>query len=225
MKRGTVNYYGTVAMLALTLTLFKLSDQRLPQNLAKPLETISNEIDGWVHSGTTPLDDQTLRILHPTSYLSRSYRKRNRELGLFIAFYAQQRAGESMHSPKNCLPGSGWEIWKSGRTNILVAGRSIRINKYFIQNAGQRLIVYYWYQSRDRVVADEYLGKLLLIRDTIADASTAAALVRVTVADEPETSDEALRFSAAVIPEVQSCIGRHIASHDVGYSASVRKRS
>ena len=55
---------------------------------------------------------RVVRALDPTSYLSRTYRKGSNDADLFIAFYAQQRAGESMHSPKHCLPGSGWEIWK-----------------------------------------------------------------------------------------------------------------
>ena len=33
--------------------------------------------------------------------------------------------------------------------------------------------VFYWYQSKDRIVADEYVGKILLIRDTVVDGHTA----------------------------------------------------
>ena len=207
MKHSSVNFFITVTLLGLTVAFFEWSDRRPPEHLAKPLDTIGGEIDGWQLDGAAPLDSETLRVLHPSDYLSRSYRKNNQGLGLFIAFYAQQRAGETMHSPKNCLPGSGWEIWKSELVNAQVGGRSVQINKYSIQNAGQRLIVYYWYQSRDRIIADEYFGKLLLIGDAIRDASTAGALVRVTVPDDPGVSKEAFQLSTSVTPQIWLCFG------------------
>jgi EpsI family protein len=207
MMRGSFNFLVTVTLLGLTVTLFEWSDRRPAEYLAQSLDTIHHEIDGWQFDGTLTLDSETLRVLNPSEYLSRSYRKNSQRLGLFIAFYAQQRAGETMHSPKNCLPGSGWEIWKSEIVDASVDGARFQINKYFIQNVGRRLIVYYWYQSRYRIIANEYLGKLLLVGDAIRDADTAGALVRVTVPDEPEVSSDALRFSAGVIPQIRLCFG------------------
>ena len=208
MKIASVNFFGTVAFLTVTLLLFRWSDGRSPEYLAQPLDTIGKEINGWVQDGTQPLDQQVLHSLLPTSYVARSYQKDNQHLGLFVAYYAQQRAGETMHSPKNCLPGSGWEIWKNELVDVQVSGRNRQINKYYIENAGQKLVVFYWYQSRTRIIADEYMGKLYLIRDAIQDASAAGALVRVTVADDAEAARQGQQFSAAVIPQLDSCFGR-----------------
>ncbi len=206
MKSSPMKMLVTVVLLAATLLTYRWTElRRHPDSLAYALDTIDREIDGWAVRDTQQLTPRVLGRLLPTSYLSRTYQRANDQLGLFIAFYEQQRAGESMHSPKHCLPGSGWEIWKHETANLVVKGRTIPINKYYIQNGGQRMLVFYWYQSKDRIVADEYYAKVLLIRDTMADGRTAGSIVRITVPDQPGASEQALAFAARIIPEVDHC--------------------
>jgi EpsI family protein len=146
--------------------------------------------------------------LKPTNYLLRTYSKGAERLGLFIAYYDQQRSGETMHSPKHCLPANGWEIWKIESAEIPVNGRSTIINRYSVKHMSEKAVVLYWYQSRERIVASEYFGKLLLVRDALIDGRTAGSIVRVTVADSPEAVEHGLQFIGSLIPQVQRCLGR-----------------
>lgn len=194
-------------VLAGTLALAKLSDRRLPESLAHGLAGIDSEISGWKAVGDSPLPAGTLAVLAPTSYLARVYRKGGQRLDLFVAFYAQQRAGENMHSPKHCLPGAGWEIWRYASTAVPVAGqRPVEVNLDSIQKSGERALVLYWYQSRRRVIASEYLGKLFLVRDALVDGRTAGSIVRLSLEDKPQAADEAVRFASKLIPQVQRCL-------------------
>jgi len=152
------------------------------------------------------LDARVLKALVPTNYLSRTYRKAESQLDLFIAYYSQQRAGESMHSPKHCLPGAGWEIWQHDSSTVSVNGSAVQINKYSIQNAGNRLLMFYWYQSANRIIASEYLGKILLARDTLLTGRTGGSIVRITVPDKPGADQDAIAFTVKLIPEVQRCL-------------------
>jgi EpsI family protein len=163
---------------------------------------------GWQMTGTSKLEQNVLDVLLPTSYLSRQYQKGGQPLDLFIAYYAQQLSGESMHSPKNCLPGSGWEISEYGSTLIPMQNQKVKVNRYQIQNGGRSYLVFYWYQSKTRVIASEYLGKILLVRDSILDGTSAGSLVRVILPDTPGGREEGTAFSAALIPQVQRCFGR-----------------
>src|SRR5512138_2316942 len=158
-------FVTTTVLLAGTVVLSGLTARRIPEVLPVPLDQVSPQISGWTMSEEHKLPSRTLRALDASEYLSRTYRKDAVDLDLFIAFYAQQRAGESMHSPKHCLPGAGWEIWQHDSALVPVAGQQIRINKYSIQNSGTRMLMFYWYQSKNRIVASEYLGKVLLARD------------------------------------------------------------
>jgi len=198
----------TALLLSATLAASRWSSERKSGFLSAPLETIDYQIDGWRARDIPPLTQGVLNVLRPTSYLARTYAKGDSQLAVFIAFYAQQRAGEAMHSPRVCLPGSGWEIVGFDSAVITVKGTGVTVNKYTIQQAGERMLVFYWYQSRQRIFASEYLGKLLLLRDALFEDSTAGSIVRITLRDLPGASDLGAEFAAALIPQVQHCLGR-----------------
>ena len=198
---------GTFLLLTATLAAAKLTSHRKSALLARPLDSIDLSISGLTGTDNPPPSDGVLARLLLTSYLSRTYRKPGVEADLFVAFYAQQRAGESMHSPKHCLPGSGWEIWDYGSADIPVKGRSFRVNKYSISHEGERRLVLYWYQSKNRIVASEYMGKILLARDALLQNSTEGSIVRIIVPDKPGALEEARAFASELILQVQRCLG------------------
>jgi len=198
---------AVVILLATTLTASKLTANRKSQSLAQPLDSIDRNIAGFYGSDGAALGEGTLSALRCDAYLARLYKKSDLDADLFIAYYAQQRSGESMHSPKHCLPGAGWEIWDYGSLDIPVNGNSIKVNKYSISHESQRMLVLYWYQSKSRIVASEYLGKVLLARDALFQHSTAGSIVRIIVPDRPGALAEGRSLAAAVIPQVQRCFG------------------
>ena len=204
---------ATIALLTATLTTSVALDQRTaPELLAQPLEMIAPNIAGWVGSNNPPLSDAVLEELVPTSYLSRTYKRDGHAIGLFIAYYAKQRAGESMHSPKHCLPGAGWEVWQYGMIDVPVNGRMETINKYNVENAGNRDLVLYWYQSRQRIIARELVGKILLVRDAVVDGRTGGSLVRLTLPDRPGALEEGVAFASAIMPQMDRCLGANSGS-------------
>jgi EpsI family protein len=206
-RRSALPFAGTFILLAGTLAASWVSSKRLSGNLARPLETISSDIAGFHGSDNPALNTRVMGRLLPTSYLSRTYRKADLSLELLIVYYAQQRAGESMHSPKHCLPGAGWEIWNYGALEIPVKGQPTTINKYSVSRSGQRMLVLYWYQSPGRIIANEYVGKLLLARDALLQNTTDASIVRIVLPDSADALRQAAAFAAEVLPQIQRCFG------------------
>jgi EpsI family protein len=210
MKRPGILVVLTAVILAATLGASRLVDGRKPELLASPLEQMPSRLGAWAAVHSESLSDAVQRTLGADSYLSRVYTRSGQPLNLFVAYYALQRAGESMHSPKNCLPGSGWEIWKQGRTQVQAGGEPVQINRYHIQGNGKRWVVLYWYQTKERVIADEYLGKAYLAWDAVTKGRTGGSIVRITVADRPDSIEEGIAFAASVIPEVDRLLNnRH----------------
>lgn len=207
-KHISVSFAMTTLLLGGTLLANGLTSRRIPQPLALPLEQIDSNILGWSAASEATLPAETLKSLDATEYLLRNYRKTNQDLELFVAFYAQQRAGESMHSPQHCLPGAGWEIWQQQTVPVVVNGSEVRINQDRIENLGSRKLMFYWYQSASRIVASEYTGKLLLARDTLISGRTAGSIVRITLPDTPEAAAEGREFAAKLIPAVWRSFGR-----------------
>ena len=193
----------------LTATLFAsmVADRRKPDSLYRPLEEIDSEIQGWKTVERQTISPPLLDKLRPSSYLARTYRRDDRSLGLFIAYYAQQRSGETMHSPRVCLPGNGWEIVKQERATIQIHGQSQSVNRYHIQKSGIHMLVFYWYQSPNHIIADEFVGKGLLIKDAVLGRSTAGTIVRIILPDDTTGLREGAEFARALIPQVQRCFG------------------
>jgi EpsI family protein len=206
-RRISAGFAGTTALLICTLAASGLTARRISQPLVIPLEQIDSSILGWTAIGEQTLPPGTLKTLNATSYLARNYSRGDERLELFIAFYEQQRAGESMHSPQHCLPGAGWEIWQQRSALVTVDGNEIAINQDRIENFGSRKIMFYWYQSRNRIVASEYLGKLFLARDTLVSGQTAGSIVRIILPDTPGASQDGLAFATRLIPAVWRSLG------------------
>ena len=211
MINSQIGFAGTVAILCLSLLCVKGAMDRSPSHLARPLSSIPKRLGPWIGSDGPELDPQTATVLGATSYLARTYRSSGASLDLFIAYYAQQRAGRSMHSPRNCLPGSGWEVVGLDTVDVTEAGRLHKVNQYVVQKGSQRVIVLYWYQNRERAHASEYLGKAFLVWDAITRRDTAGSIVRITLPEEPRALQQGISFASQVIPAMRACLTDDVA--------------
>lgn len=137
------------------------------------------------------LAPRIVNSLHVDDYLNRWYQDESGHIvGLYVGYYQNQKTGESIHSPKNCLPGSGWEPVQSGREILLLSsGSQVSVNLYLIQKGLERQLVLYWYESHGRIIASEYSAKIYLVLDGIRLNRTDSALVRIsTPLDDSEVA-------------------------------------
>jgi EpsI family protein len=204
--KASWRYASTVALLAATWAAAVSSANRSPERLTQPLETIPSQLGAWSSPQDRVLDEATLRVLKPTSYLSRVYQRDDLALDFFTAFYALQEAGETMHSPRNCLPGSGWEVWRHDTVDLSVEGETVTLNRYGVQNGTQRMVVLYWYQTPERIVANEYYAKVCMVVDAVLRSRTSGAIVRVVAPDRPDAVQAALDFAVEMIPQLRRCL-------------------
>ena len=158
---------------------------------SRPLEGMPTRLGSWQLVQTGVIEQEVLDVLKADDILNRVYCTdaspscTTSGIGmasLFVAGFRTQRTGKAPHSPKNCLPGSGWIPLSSGEVAIDVGGAApISVNRYLIAYGSQRQLVLYWYQSRDRVVANEYKAKFWVMADAIRLNRTDTALVRVVI--------------------------------------------
>jgi EpsI family protein len=167
---------------------------------APPLSSFPTTVAGWFMVEEGVVEKEVQEVLKADDLLTRTYSSANGAANLFIAAFQSQRNGKAPHSPKNCLPGSGWVPSVSEFVPINVPGRAqpIVVNRYVVQKGESASIVLYWYQSRDRVVANEYSAKFYVMADAMRYNRTDTALVRVIVPvmgkDFKQASDIAERF-------------------------------
>jgi EpsI family protein len=165
------------------------------------------------------IDPETLRVLGPGDFLLRGYRDLGSKtnlpyVDLFLAYFPSQRTGDTIHSPKNCLPGAGWTPEENDRVTLALPGHSpFRANRYVIARGGDRKLVLYWFWAHDRGVASEYWAKFYLVKDAIRMNRSDGALVRVTTemlpGESARAAQERLRpFTANLVPLLDTYIPR-----------------
>jgi len=153
-----------------------------PVPLSKPLDQFPIDTGAWRIVRELVIDAETKDVLRADDYLARDYaRSPGEAVNLFVAYFKSQRSGQTPHSPKNCLPGSGWVWTDSNTVRVTVAGRAapLEINRYIVSKGENKAVVLYWYQSRDRVVASEYKAAAFVAWDALHYNRTDTALVRV----------------------------------------------
>lgn len=173
--------YGLTAVLVVQAALFYSASHGESVPLAAPLSGFPATAGDWKLGQEGVIDQETLDVLKADDTLTRWYTSPEGGANLFIAFFKTQRQGQSPHSPKNCLPGSGWQPSETGRIDVPVNGGSIDINRYIVSKGEEQSVVLYWYQTQGRVIADEFAAKFYLISDSIRNHRSDTALVRVVV--------------------------------------------
>ena len=148
----------------------------------RPLAQFPVSLGAWTLLQEGVIDADTQAVLQADDLLNRYYTRKGAGANLFVAAFRSQRNGKAPHSPKNCLPGSGWTPLESSYVSIDV-GREmpIQVNRYVVAHGEERSLVLYWYQSRDRAIASEYKAKFWVVVDAMRLNRTDTALVRVVV--------------------------------------------
>lgn len=169
-------------------------EEAIPQS--RPLASMPRDLGSWKFVQDGVVDPETQAVLQADDILDRTYFNGQTPANFFVAGFRSQRTGKAPHSPKNCLPGSGW-LPLDDRIITVDVGRQapIEVNRYVIAHGDERSLVLYWYQSRDRAVASEYKAKFWVVADAMRYNRTDTALVRVVVPIEQK--DEAAAEAAA----------------------------
>lgn len=128
-------------------------------------------------------------------------------LSVYVGYYEAQSQGKTIHSPKNCLPGAGWEPLEQTGLTLDAGGYRFPVNRYVLENKGMKALVYYWYQGRGRVSANEYLVKWEQIRDRALQGRSDEALVRIVI---PVSARLPLAAADSIAVEVSRQIVRPI---------------
>ena len=179
----------------------------------QPLRSFPQTFDGW-SSTDVPLSKDVLDVLGPGDFLTRDYRREPSAppVGLFIAYFPSQRSGDTIHSPKNCLPGSGWVPLRSERVTLtLPAQAPFEANRYLIALGQERQLVLYWYLAHHRAVASEYWAKYYLVADSIRMRRSDGSLIRLTTKFMPgENIDSAEKRLLALAGNISPIIDKYV---------------
>ncbi|MCG8552577.1 MAG: EpsI family protein [Desulfobacterales bacterium] len=171
----------------------------------RPFSQFPLEIGAW-QGVTDQMDERVYNILGVEDYILANFRKGpGQTVNLYVGFYQSQSKGDIIHSPKNCMPGAGWNIVENSAIpiNLPKSGESIKIERLLLDKDGQKQVVYYWFQSRGRIIYSEYMQKIWLVVDSISKNRTDGSFVRlISPVLKTETEAEMLltQFADEIYP-------------------------
>jgi EpsI family protein len=151
------------------------------------------ELGEWSCPGRDFMDEKTEENLGVSDYLICRFTKPDDRAGVdvYVGYHAAQvreeggGAGEtSIHPPAHCLPGSGWDIISNQTVPLDFAGlpgENPTAKRLIIARGDARQLVYYWYQSRGRVISQDWQKIVFVGLDRALRGRTDGSLVRFTV--------------------------------------------
>jgi exosortase D (VPLPA-CTERM-specific) len=185
--------------------------QKIP--ISKPLDQFPMQVGEW--KGSPEAMDRKFRdFLNFSDYIMANYvDSRGKTVNFYVAYYQDQRKGESIHSPETCMPMGGWTFCDAGGAAISLAdGKStMLVNRAFIEKDGVRQLTYYWFPQRGRILTKLYQLKIYSFLDSLIKQRTDGALVRVVtpVYDSEQMQDAEQRlqsFTRRIVPVLDGFI-------------------
>ena len=196
----------SVAILLMTFALVTLRSGGEAVPIRKPLRTLPTMLGPWETREVVALEPKILEKLKLNDYLVRRYvDATGRSLWTYIGYWETQRKNALIHSPKNCLPGNGWEPLEASRVSVALPPphRSITINRYLIQKDLDRQLVFYWYESQGQSIAGEIGARVAMMQNAMIRNRTDGALVRISspiYGSVAETSNLLAAYVGALYP-------------------------
>jgi EpsI family protein len=195
---------STVVLTAAILVSFALPQRVEVQPARSWFVDFPAELGDW-RGRQGRIEDEYLDALKLDDYIMADYTNGASVVNLYSAYYASQRQGASVHSPRSCIPGGGWRMTVFGRVELPaepgVAG--LIVNRALIELGGNRQLVYYWFKQRDRELTNEYAAKWYIFVDGLLRSRTDGALVRLTTTlptgERIEDADARLRELARLV--------------------------
>ena len=174
---------------------------------SKPFATFPKQIGEWTGKESR-FEQRIYDILGvEDSFLANFRTKDDRNVQLYVGYYESQREGDLIHSPRNCMPGTGWNVTKISY-EIIKRPKSengnAKVIKLLLKKGAQKQIVLYWFHSRGRIIHSEYWQKIYLVVDSIFRHRTDGSFVRLIApvinGDENSTVNNLKEFGELLMP-------------------------
>jgi len=207
-------FAAAALLLTVTAIFLEARTSREVVPAREMLASLPHQLGPWTGTDIA-IPQDILDILGAGDFLLRVYRTSETPqpyVDLFIAYFPSQRSGDSIHSPKNCLPGAGWSPVESERVTLSLPGHTpFPANRYVIAKGEDRMLVLYWYLAHDRAVASEYWAKFYLVADAMRLNRSDGSLIRVTTPlGRGENMDTAQQRLLSLAENVTPLIDRYI---------------
>jgi EpsI family protein len=148
-----------------------------------PFDTFPIKIGDWMMQKSFSMTGRELSLLQLSDYMLRRYSSpAGTSLDLYVGYHGGGKETGPIHSPKHCLPGSGWLAQRTEIVSLsLENGEHIKAVRAVYGKDGDTVAFYYWFDVLGKTYVDEYALKFAEIMGVLLRNRRDALLVRVSV--------------------------------------------
>jgi EpsI family protein len=190
---GTAGLRALTAFVFIGLNFFVYAYLGM-REVVPPRELFANfpaTTDHWTCPSFDTMDADIDEVLGVTDYLMCNFQSTSMPetaVNVYVGYHESQvrkydEDGDkvtSIHPPEHCLPGGGWSIIDSRIVPIVSGGQQGEAKRFIIAQGEARQLVYFWYQSRGRIIAANHEVILYKFWDRATRGRSDGALVRFT---------------------------------------------
>ncbi len=160
------------------------------------------EIGDW--KGTKEeVDPEVLEILNPQAIISATYINSDGiSVHLLFDFFSSDATFGGPHSPRNCLPGSGWIITETVSNDIKNANSVIPAGRFQLQLNKSTKVMDFWYITHYGETANDYIFKLYELMSALTFKPRDIAFVRFVSKDDPKSLKALEEFQTLILKEI-----------------------
>jgi len=167
-------------LIAAALFIYLHADVAVP--VKQPFSTFPVQVSSWRMTSQTEFSADVLGVLKPSDYIYRQYKNdAGATASLYIGYHGGGKDSGGIHSPKHCLPGSGWFEVSTKRQSLDVAGTKLNLVQAVYQKGDSRELFIYWFQVRDTTMNEEYSLKMSEIINSLLYQRRDSAFIRISV--------------------------------------------
>lgn len=185
--------YAVVVILLCFAAFISYTPHKVIVPESKPLQSFPNNIGQWHSWNNTMLDAPTLKVLRASDYMMRTYANPKGEfVSSYVGFHNGGKTAGPIHSPRNCLPGSGWLMTDDQTMQMQIGGQTVNMVRATFAKGDQLMTCYYWYQVRDKTITSDFALKLSEFTGMILAKRKDASFIRLDLAGKPSEQTDAV---------------------------------
>ncbi|KAF0180527.1 MAG: hypothetical protein FD164_1744 [Nitrospirae bacterium] len=172
------------------------ANMAVPMN--RPFMEFPIVVGDWRMTNQSIFSDAVLKSLKPSDYLAREYTSADGTRAyLYIGYHDGGPGGGGIHSPKHCLPGSGWFRISEVTETVDLGARKVRLVRTVYEKGSQKELFLYWFQMRDKTITSEYELKVQEMMNSVFHRRKDESFIRLSVrfdADEQKAYAQGILF-------------------------------
>lgn len=149
------------------------------------------------------IPEPVLEVLNPEAIYAAQYvNAEGREVHLLFDFFSSDAKRGGPHSPRNCLPGSGWIIKNVTRRTVPLGDRVIEAGRFELSWQNQPFVMDFWYVTHWGETANDYAFKLHEMLTSLTFRPRDIGFVRFIAPGDPDGLAALEEFQQQAVPEI-----------------------